>query len=126
MLQLYLVYRLLLFRRHWSWTVVLAAVFTIAQWFFSPEGSALERYRYNFMGGMLPFALGILYARGEMPVLRLRQRFNPFIFDLATFLLSTLLIILLSGDFMGWSLVPAFVCTAGVSLVRGSATARRR
>ena len=53
-----------------------------------------------------------------MPVLRLRQRFNPFIFDLATFLLSTLLIILLSGDFMGWSLVPAFVCTAGVSLVR--------
>lgn len=118
MLQLYLVYRFLLFRRHWSWTVVLAAVFTIAQWFFSPEGSALERYRYNFMGGMLPFALGILYARGEMPVLRLRQRFNPFIFDLATFLLSTLLIILLSGNFMGWTLVPAFVCTAGVSLVR--------
>ncbi len=28
-----------------------------------PESEAMNRYRYNFMGGMLPFGLGILYAR---------------------------------------------------------------
>ena len=29
----------------------------------SPESEVMNRYRYNFMGGMLPFGLGILYAR---------------------------------------------------------------
>ena len=118
MLQLYIVYRLLLYRRHWGWTIALAVAFTVAQWFFDPEGAALERYRYNFMGGMLPFALGLLYARFEEPLLRWRGRLNPVLTDLLTLLLSSLLIVMLSGSFIGWSLVPAFVCTAGVALVR--------
>ncbi len=28
--------------------------------FDNPESEAMNRYRYNFMGGMLPFGLGIL------------------------------------------------------------------
>lgn len=28
----------------------------------NPESEVMNRYRYNFMGGMLPFGLGILYA----------------------------------------------------------------
>ena len=59
MLQLYVVYRLLLYRRHWGWTVGLMAVCTVAQLFMDPEGENLNYWRYNFMGGMLPFGLGL-------------------------------------------------------------------
>ena len=63
MLQLYIVYRLVLCRRHWGVTVALMVVCVGLQLMMSPEGDAINRYRYNFMGGMLPFGLGLLYAR---------------------------------------------------------------
>ena len=58
------------------------------QLMMSPEGDAINRYRYNFMGGMLPFGLGLLYARyGE----GLRQeRWSPSLWG-AGFILSCLL-----------------------------------
>ncbi|MGI6222668.1 MAG: acyltransferase family protein [Prevotella sp.] len=118
MLQLYLVYRLLLYRRHWGWTVGSAVVFLVGQWLFAPESSALERYRYNFMGGMLPFALGLLYARFEEPLLELRHRWGETNFDIIVWVLSTVLVVALSYSFIGWSLVPVFVCICGVAFVR--------
>ena len=67
MLQLYIVYRLLLYRRHWGWTVGIdgpsASSSSSSLGFDNPESEVMNRYRYNFMGGMLPFGLGILYAR---------------------------------------------------------------
>ena len=63
MLQLYLIFRLFIARRHWGWTVGLMVVCVVLQCCFGPESEELNRYRYNFMGGMLPFGLGILYAR---------------------------------------------------------------
>ena len=63
MLQLYLVFRLFLVRKHWGWTVGLIVVCVGLQFCFGSESEGLNRYRYNFMGGMLPFGLGILYAR---------------------------------------------------------------
>ena len=63
MLQLYIIYRLFIYRRHWAFTVVLMVVCLALQLCLSPDGEAMNRYRYNFMGGMLPFGIGILYAR---------------------------------------------------------------
>lgn len=63
MMELYIVYRLLIYRRS-SWVVVaLIVVCWLLQVFCDPDGDTLNRLRYNFIGGMLPFGLGILAAR---------------------------------------------------------------
>ena len=63
MMELYIVYRLLLYRRS-SWIVAgLIAVCWMLQVFCEPDGETLNRLRYNFIGGMLPFGLGIIAAR---------------------------------------------------------------
>ena len=49
MLQLYIVYRLLLYRRHWGWIVGAIVVCTVIQLCCGPESEALNRVRYNFM-----------------------------------------------------------------------------
>ena len=110
MLQLYLVFRLFIARRHWRWTVGLMVVCVVLQCCFGPESEELNRYRYNFMGGMLPFGLGILYARYGRPM------------DLKThaalFVGSVFMIFWFSMSFIGWTFVPVFICTATVSLVK--------
>ena len=110
MLQLYLVFRLFIARRHWGWTVGLMVICVALQFCFGPESEELNRYRYNFMGGMLPFGLGILYARYGRPM------------DLKThaalFAGSVFMIFWFSMSFIGWTFVPVFICTATVSLVK--------
>jgi hypothetical protein len=63
MMQLYIVYRLLLYRRSSWYVVALIAVCWLLQVFCDPDGDTLNRLRYNFIGGMLPFGLGILLGR---------------------------------------------------------------
>lgn len=63
MMQLYVIYRLLLYRRHWGVTVGLTAVCMVAQMLCDPEGETLNYLHYNFIGSMLPFGVGLLTAR---------------------------------------------------------------
>jgi len=63
MMEAYLVYRLLIYRRHWGVVVGLMAICWVAQVFCDPGGETLNRLRYNIIGGMLPFGVGILLAR---------------------------------------------------------------
>ena len=65
MMELYLVYRLLLYRRHWGWNVglIICCMAIQALCWNDPEGDAINRIRYNFMGNMLPFGMGLLVAR---------------------------------------------------------------
>ena len=110
MLQLYLVFRLFLVRKHWGWTVGLIVVCVGLQFCFGPESEGLNRYRYNFMGGMLPFGLGILYARyGRMMQLKTHA---------ALFLVSLCMMLWLSMSFVGWTFVPVFACISAVSLAK--------
>ena len=67
MMQLYIVYRLLLYRRSSWWVVALIVVCWLQQVFCEPDGETLNRLRYNFIGGMLPFGLGLIVAR--IPIL---------------------------------------------------------
>lgn len=114
MLQLYIVYRLLLYRRHWGWTVGLMAICIVIQLilgFDNPESEVMNRYRYNFMGGMLPFGLGILYARyGE----KILMTFHSPITNFFGCIFCISLIYSLSGSMIGWTFVPFFFCLLSV------------
>lgn len=64
MLQLYVIYALLFYRRrHWGWVVGLTLLCLCIQASCDPEGNILRRLRYNCIGGILPFGIGILCAR---------------------------------------------------------------
>lgn len=110
MLQLYIVYRLFLYRKGWTRVVVFIAVCTIIELLCDPNGEPLNRWRYNFVGGMLPFGLGLLYAKYMRNVsLRIYG---------AMFIVSLLFIRFGSNHFFTWLFVPMFVCSAGISFVK--------
>lgn len=112
MLQLYVVYRLLLYRRHWGWTVALMAVCIGIQFCFDPEGEAMNWYRYNFMGGVLPFGTGLLYARF------CRQTgMNKAIWWMEL-IVSAFCIMELSHGKVGWTFTPMFICSFTIALIK--------
>ncbi len=45
MMQLYIIYRLFIYRRHWAFTVVLMVVCLALRLCLSPDGEAMNRYR---------------------------------------------------------------------------------
>lgn len=115
MLQLYIVYRLVLYRRHWGWTVGLMVVCTAVQLFLDPEGEALNRWRYNFMGGMLPFGFGLLFARYGEKIMLLRLNYLSL---LMCWVATSFFIMSASQTFITWTIVPALVCYASVYFVK--------
>ena len=119
MLQLYVVYRLLLYRRHWGWTVGLMAVCTVALLFMDSEGENLNYWRYNFMGGMLPFGLGLLFARYGNKVMLVNLTFGSF---LMSWVVCSFFIVSASGSFYTWVIVPALVCYASVYFIKTVST----
>ncbi len=114
MLQLYIVYRLFLYRRK-SWIV---AAFIAVCWFiqsiftpeFAPDGEALNRIRYNFIGGMLPFGAGVLYARHG------RKLYTKGYAVVAA--VSAVAVFTGSFYFYSWLWVPLFVVTGAVATIR--------
>lgn len=109
MFQCYIVYRLLLFRKHWSYAVAMIVVCTLIQALCEPEGETLNRVRYNFIGGMLPFCLGLLSAR----YLNFKN-WQPY---LSVFIASCVCVYLGSFYFYTWLFVPMFICAAAISFV---------
>ncbi len=113
-LQLYIIYRLFLYRRKSLYTILFVVACWTIQTLFSPElfGSddSLNRIRYNFIGAMLPFGMGMLYARhGKMltkPVYA------------AVLVLSAVAVFAGSFNFNSWLWVPAFVVTGAVATVK--------
>lgn len=118
MLQLYVVYRLLLYRRHWGVTVGLMVLCVALQLCLSPESEALNRYRYNFMGGMLPFGMGLLVARYERHLLAWRDKGSHGQWDACLFVISLVLLLPLSLSFVTWTFVPVAICACGIGLVK--------
>lgn len=111
MFQLYIVYRLLMFRRHWAWTAVLMVACMALQLTFQPDGDGINSYRYNFMGGMLPFGLGLLYARYW-------RRPTSTATQLTILLASIVLIWLTSLSFVLWTFTPLFAITGSIAFVK--------
>lgn len=110
MLQFYILFRLFLCRRHWGITVALIVVCWLLQLPCNPEGETMNRLRYNFIGGMLPFGLGLLYARYGRDL-------KTATYAVLT-VVSAVLVFVMSFWFESWLWVPALVCVFCVSLVK--------
>lgn len=114
MLQLYVFYRLFLYKRHWGFIVCYIIVFTLLQLMFITDQRHLPFYRYNFMGNVLPLGLGILYSRyGYLITPDGSNRRSKWSVGLVL-LCSLMLIFILSFNFKSWIFIPAFVCIFSV------------
>lgn len=110
MMQLYIVYRLLLWRKGDVNALLLIAVCWAMQAFCDPEGDTLNRVRYNFMGGVLPFCAGLLYARhGKQLTHGVRM---------TLMVISVVAVFFFSFNFQTWLWAPLFVCTASIGIVK--------
>ena len=91
--------------------MVICVAIQLALGFDNPESEAMNRYRYNFMGGMLPFGLGILYARyGEKILMTFHHNATNFF----GIIFCCSIIYSLSGSMIGWTFVPLFICLLSV------------
>ena len=117
-LQLYLLYRLVFYRwRHWSVVVALMVGCWIWQLCYCDDMVTLERLRYNLVGGLLPFGMGLLAARSE----KLKEMCGKLRLPLyaVLFMLSILLAFyfsLLSPQMWLW--VPALAVVGTMALVK--------
>ena len=128
MMELYIVYRLLLYRRNSWWVVALIVVCWLLQVVCEPDGETLNRLRYNFIGGMLPFGLGILIARvsSEQSESFLgvnlnfpRSKVPVTIIWMSLLLLSSALIVAMCFNFYSWLLlIPVFIILGTIAIVK--------
>ena len=128
MLQLYIVYRLLLYRRSSWYVVALIAVCWLLQVFCDPDGDTINRLRYNFIGGMLPFGLGLLCGKWNVECgMRLPSRTDSvsrlfsFLLPPSSFLvfLSAIpLVFSMSFSFHSWLWIPVMIIIGTIALVK--------
>ena len=122
-LQLYILYRLLLYHwRHWGVVVVLMVVCWIWQLYCYDDMETLERLRYNLVGGMLPFGMGVLLARFEPRIMRdvkVTSGWQWMLVWLLWLVLMTAFSFAFSVlSFGKWLLVPAFIVLGTIGLVK--------
>lgn len=114
MIELYIVYRLLLYRQK-SWIVIaLIAVCWLLQVFCDPEGETLNRLRYNFIGGMLPFGVGILAGRY---VEHLNIHLSRWAWGIVL-LGTTILIVIMGFHYQSWLWIPLLIIVGTIALVK--------
>lgn len=121
MIQLYIVYRLLLYRRSIWMAAALIAVCWLLQVGCDPDGETLNRLRYNCIGGMLPFGLGIMAAK--IPTLGLKcshpgTKVFPHWEYFAVLLVASGLIVAMGFWYHSWLWIPVFVIIGTIALVR--------
>ena len=125
-LQLYIFYRLILYRwRHWGLVVGMIVLCWLWQLSCQDDAVLLERLRYNLIGGVLPFGLGLLAARIPtiIPTLGTNNshagnKIFPNWEYIIALLLAVALIVALSSNFQGWLWVPAFIVVGTIALVK--------
>ena len=100
---------------------VLIAACWLLQVFCDPDGDTLNRLRYNFIGGMLPFGLGILLARSAKSasnhISHLSLLTSHFLFFLL-FLLSMALVFAMSFHFHSWLWIPVVIIIGTIAMVK--------
>jgi len=121
-LQLYILYHLLFYRwRHWSLVVGAIVVCWACQLFYLNDDVMLERIRYNFIGGVLPFAMGLLLARYEASVIKNWEAFRsrPMMIGWLFSLLACMaIVVFFSSSSHLWLWVPAFIVCGTIPLVK--------
>lgn len=112
MMQLYLVYRLLFYRRTTALAAGLVAACWLAQACCDADGPLLNWLRYNCVGAMLPFVAGIATARHKAQTAWSRTVWA------AIAMTATLLMLPASLWFQTWLWAPLIAITASVALVK--------
>lgn len=115
MLQLYIVYRLVLYRRHWGVTVALMVLCLAVQLPCRAVSAELNWLRYNFVGSMLVFGAGLLTGRGGVPLWLASARRRVW---LAVALLSGALVVAFCYSYLLWYIAPLFVVALSVGVVK--------
>ena len=111
-LQLYIFYHLVFYRwRHWGVVIGMIALCWLWQLSCQDDAVMLERLRYNLVGGLLPFGMGLLAAR--MPI-KTCSRWENF----AALLVAVTLIVALSASFQTWLWAPLFIVVGTIALVK--------
>ena len=133
MLQLYILYILVIYRwRQNSLLIALAAGSILLEACFGNQQDWLNYIRYNFIGGLLPFCMGIWAARREplsnspegerlIPLLKASPRggwWGVLLRDIGWVLISALFVLFGSLSFWTWLFVPVFVVTGAIATVK--------
>ena len=109
-LQLYVLYRLLLFRKPWAICVGFMVLSWLVQTVCDPMGQTLYYLKINSLGHIFTFGLGILYARYGREL----SKSNYAVICV----ISALLIWFTGLWFQSWLWTPLFVCAFGLSLIK--------
>lgn len=114
MMQLYLLYRVAIYRRSDKilWALIIASWAIQALCYGDPEGEAINRIRYNCIGGVLPFGMGIMAARTPCHSLPRQAHYAGLL------IISAACTIVLSLNFSTWLWVPAFIIILSVSFIK--------
>ena len=124
MMELYIVYRLLLYRRSNLYVIALIVICWLLQTFCDPDGETMNRLRYNFIGGMLPFGLGLMVGRVRLgahssAITRILEcAYGRIGVWIITALLSTIIIFVMSFNFHSWLWIPVFIIIGTIALVK--------
>ena len=112
-LQVYILYRLVFWKwRHWGVVVATIVVCWLLQVICLDDAETLERLRYNFIGGMLPFGMGILLARSNVNLMINWRQTGCIV------MLSVVLVTAMSMNQQTWLWVPIFIVIGTIALVK--------
>ncbi len=130
MLQLYILYILVIHRWRSNWLLAALAIGSVAlECCFVDSPDWLNYIRYNFIGALLPFCMGIWIAREEEPLSNSRPpscspagapilRFFTLHSSLFTLVISALFVLFGSLSFWTWLFVPVSVVTGAIATVK--------
>ena len=114
-LQVYILYRLLFWKwRHGGVVVTAILVCWLLQMVYLNDPETLERLRYNCIGGMLPFGMGILVARNR----NIFPQHSSLITYLLLLIISVILIVAMGFNSQFWLWIPLFIVVGTVALVK--------
>ena len=115
-LQLYILYRLIFYHRHWLIIVISMIACWIPQALCEPTSETLNWLRYNFIGSVLPFGLGILTGRHlRIPVMDSRI-LSPLYVSIAV--ISILALYSFRDNFQLWLWIPVIILAFSISIVK--------
>ena len=120
MLQIYLLYILVIHRWRKDRVLLAFALGSILlEACFENQQDWLNYIRYNFIGGLLPFCMGIWISRLEFRrEKRDRREEGNALALLSVILISALAVLFGSMYFWSWLLVPVFIVTGAVATVK--------
>ena len=131
MLQIYIVYRLFVYRRNWPVCLILIIICWGLQAMCHPESETLNRLRYNCIGGMVPFIFGVLAARYPIHLgkwtksprwfSRIISVFCPNhlgVFLLLSCCFLSVLSVVMCFGYQAWLWIPIIIVAASVALIK--------